>query len=71
MNIYLWVLSMYKFHILLTVHLELYCTVTNKMQLSIGHDGAELQFRSILAYRQSTFKQIITICHIVHVFKRL
>jgi hypothetical protein len=38
---------------------------TIKRRLSIRQDGQE--FRSILAHRQSTFKETVTICHIVHV----
>jgi hypothetical protein len=37
------------------------------LNVDMGQDGVELQFCSILAHRQSTFNETITICHILHV----
>jgi hypothetical protein len=39
----------------------------DRSQVAVLYIACALQFRSILDHRQSTFKETITICHIVHV----
>jgi hypothetical protein len=41
--------------------------INQNIALSMGQDGVELQFHSILVHRQSAFKETNTNCHIVHV----